>query len=319
MKILIADKFEDVGLKGLQALGAELAYDPTLKEESLHAKIREFEPTVLVVRSTVVTGAMMEGSSLRLVVRAGAGYNTIDVQTATRLGIVVANCPGKNSKAVAELTFGLILAIDRKIPDCVAEIRAGRWDKKRFSQARGLYGRRLGVIGVGHIGREVVHLAHAFGLSVVGFSKPWTDEEARELGVDRVEDLLDLAAQADIVTVHVDLNSETRGMIGESFFAAMKRGAYFINTSRAEVVDQAALERALVEKDLFAGLDVFEGEPKDAQAPYTGSLKDNPRVYCTHHIGASTEQAQEAVAEETVRIVREFMATGVAPNAVNAA
>ena len=317
MKVLVADKLEQSALEGLKDIGSEVDYQPDLKEDALVEAIHKTGAEILVVRSTKVTEPMMEGSRLSLIIRAGAGYNTIDVDAASRLGIYVSNCPGKNSQAVAELAFGLILAIDRHIPDNVIALREGRWDKKSFSKAKGLYGRTLGLVGMGKIGQEMVERAEAFGMSVVAYSRWMTPDIAEDLGIEQAKTPEDLAEESDIVSVHVALTPKTKGMLGESFFSAMRPGATFINTSRAEVVDQAALEKALTEKKLFAGLDVFEGEPTGPEGTYDGPLKDNPRVYCTHHIGASTEQAQEAVAAETVRIVWEYMNTGMVPNVVN--
>jgi D-3-phosphoglycerate dehydrogenase / 2-oxoglutarate reductase len=317
MKVLVADKFEQSGLDGLKGLGAEVLYEADLKDDALAARIKEVEPDVLVVRSTKVTEAMLEGSKLSIVIRAGAGYNTIDVDAASRMGILVTNCPGKNSQAVAELAFGLILACDRHIPDNVAELRAGKWNKKGFSKGKGLYGRTLGLVGMGKIGQEMITRAKAFGMNVVAYSRWMTPDVAAALGIGRASSLEELAAQSDVVSVHVSLTGETRGMLGKGFFDAMKPGATFVNTSRAEVVDQAALEAATRDKGIIAGVDVFEGEPAGGEGTYEGSLRENPNVYCTHHIGASTDQAQEAVAAEVVRIVRDYQNTGVCPNVVN--
>ena len=317
MRVLVADKFEDIGLDGLKGLGVEVLYDPDLKDDTLAAKIKESAADVLVVRSTKVTEAMLEGSKLSLIIRAGAGYNTIDVDAASRRGIYVSNCPGKNSQAVAELAFGLILAVDRRIPDNVDDIHHGKWNKKSYSKAKGLHGRTLGLIGMGKIGQEMVTRAKAFGMNVVAFSRWMTPDVAAALGIGRAATPNEVAQQADVVSVHVALTPDTRSMLGADFFNSMKPGAYFITTSRCEVVDQTALEAALGERNLFAGLDVFDGEPAGGEGTYEGSLCSNRRVYCTHHIGASTEQAQEAVAMETVRIVREFKNTGIVPNVVN--
>lgn len=317
MKVLVADKFEQVGIDGLEAINVRVDYQPDLKGEALAKAVHDTEAEILVVRSTKVDAATLEGSKLGLVIRAGAGYNTIDVEAASRFGIYVSNCPGKNSQAVAELAFGLILGIDRRIPDNVAELRAGRWNKKEFSKSKGLYGRTLGLIGMGKISQEMIPRARAFGMQCVAFSRWMTPDVAAALGIGRASSLEDLAFQSDVVSVHVSLTADTRGMLGKSFFDAMRKGSIFVNTSRAEVVDQAALLAAVDEGRVFAGLDVFEGEPDTGQAEYDGVLRNNPRVYCTHHIGASTEQAQEAVAMEVVRIVREYKQTGSAPNVVN--
>jgi D-3-phosphoglycerate dehydrogenase len=252
-------------------------------------------------------------------VRAGAGYNTIDVAAASRRGIYVSNCPGKNSVAVAELAFALILALDRRVADNVSELRAGRWNKKEFSKARGLLGRTLGLVGTGRIGREMVPRARAFGMNVVAWSRSLTDESAAELGVERREDVLDVARESDIVSVHVALKPETRGLVGSDFFAAMRDGAYFVNTSRGEVVDQEALRAAMRERNVRAGLDVFAAEPSSSAGEFTDDIAREPNLYGTHHIGASTDQAQEAIAAETVRVVRTFKETGRVPNVVNLA
>ncbi|MCA1997530.1 MAG: hydroxyacid dehydrogenase, partial [Armatimonadetes bacterium] len=261
MKVLVADKFEKVGLDGLKALGVEVLSDPSLKEQALEDKIREYQPEILVVRSTKVTAPMVTGTSLKLVIRAGAGVNTIDVEAATKNGVAVANCPGKNAIAVAELAFGLMLSIDRHIPECVGELRRGRWNKAAFSKARGLFGRTLGLIGLGNIAQEMVPRAQAFGMRVIAYSRWLSPDVAGALGIGRCESVDEVAERSDFVSVHVSLNPGTRGMIGKSFFEAMKPGAVFINTSRAEVVDTAALLEALDSKPIFAGLDVFEDEP----------------------------------------------------------
>jgi D-3-phosphoglycerate dehydrogenase len=317
MKVLVADKFEDSGLEGIRNLGVDLTYEPDLKDAALAHYVHENEVDVLVVRSTKVSSEVIEGSKLRLIVRAGAGYNTIDVDSATANGTYVSNCPGKNAAAVAELAFGLMLAVDRRIPDNVAELRQGNWNKKGFGRAAGLYGRTLGLVGMGMIGKAMVSRAKAFGMSVIAFSRSMSAEEARELGIELAASLGDLASGCDVISVHWALNSETKGSLGEAFFDAMKPGAIFINTSRAEVVDQHALEAVLNSGKIVAGLDVFDDEPATAEGIYSGSLTTQSRAYCTHHIGASTEQAQEAVAEETVRIIDVFKKTGTPPNAVN--
>ena len=319
MKVLVADKFEQSGQDGLRAAGCEVSFQPDLKDDALVAAIRSEQPDVLVVRSTKVSEAALAAGALKLVVRAGAGYNTIDVAAASRRGIYVSNCPGKNSVAVAELALALILALDRRVADNVQQLREGHWNKKEFSKARGLFGRTLGLVGTGQIGQEVITRAQAFGMQVVAWSRSLTDERAAELGIERKESPLDVARAADIVSVHVALKPETRGFIGKEFFDAMPDGAYFINTSRGEVVDQAALLAAMRGKDIRAGLDVYANEPTSASGDFTDEIAREPNLYGTHHIGASTDQAQEAIAAETVRIVRTFKETGRVQNVVNLA
>ena len=319
MRVLVADKFEKSGLEGLRAAGCDVVYEPDLKEDALTRAIGETGAEVLVVRSTRVTRDMVESGHLSLVVRAGAGYNTIDVEAASERGISVANCPGKNSIAVAELAFGLILALDRRIAENAADLKRGVWNKKEYSKAQGLFGRTLGLIGVGGIGKEMILRARAFGMPVIAWSRSLTPDRARELGIDRKGSPTEVAAGADVVSLHVALKPETKGLAGKGFFEAMKPGAFFINTSRAEVVEQEALARAVEEKGLRAGLDVFAGEPAGGTGAAEDPIFQLPGVIGTHHIGASTDQAQGAIAVETVRIVSEFQATGHAPNVVNLA
>src|SRR3954465_6624499 len=261
MKILIADKFEESGRIGLRTLGCDVSFQPDLKDEPLVNAIGHEQPDVLIVRGTKVTEPMLAAGPLKLIVRAGAGYNTIDVAAASRRGIYVANCPGKNSIAVAELVFALILALDRRIADNVIALRRGEWNKKEFSKARGLYGRTLGLIGTGQIGQEMIPRAHAFGMSVVAWSRSLTPERAAELGVERLDTPQAVARVADVVSVHLALKPETRALVGADIFGSMKEGAFFINTSRGEVVDQAALIHAMQTRGLRAGLDVFPNEP----------------------------------------------------------
>ncbi len=319
MLVLIADKFEQSGRDGLRAIGCEVSYQPDLKDELLVEAIRKEKPDALVVRSTRVTEAMLKAGPLKLVVRAGAGYNTIDVAAASKRGIYVSNCPGKNSIAVAELAFALILALDRRIADNVSALRAGRWNKKEFAKARGLCGRTLGLIGVGRIGQEMIPRAKAFGMPVVAWSRSLTPERAAALGVERKDSTLDVARAADIVSVHLALKPETKELIGAAFFNAMREGAYFINTSRGEVVDQAALIEAMRRRGIRAGLDVYAAEPTSGAGEFADVIAREQNLYGTHHIGASTDQAQEAIAAETVRIIQSFKETGKVPNAVNLA
>src|SRR5436190_16090459 len=335
MKVLVADKFEKSGIDGLRAAGCDVVYQPDLKDETLLEAIRTHAADVLVVRGTKVTTPMLDAGRLALIVRAGAGYNTIDVAGASTRGIYVSNCPGKNAIAVAELAFGLLLSIDRRIPDNVAEIRGGTWNKKEYSKAQGLYGRTLVLIGVGSIGQEMIRRAAGFGMHVViwsrrfdGQDRPLSDIEAREMGIETVLRAVpielaptpaDAVARGDVVSVHVALSPETKGLVNAALLAKMKPGAVFINTARGEVVDHAALAAAVKERGLRVGLDVYANEPASATAPFTDELVGLPGVYGTHHIGASTDQAQEAIAAETVRIIRSYKETGRVPNVVNLA
>ncbi len=331
MKVLVADQFEQSGLDGLEAAGCDVVFDASLKDDALVAALRESQAEVLIVRSTKVTAEMMDAGDLALIVRAGAGYNTIDVGAASARGIYVSNCPGKNAIAVAELAFGLILALDRRIPDNVAELRAGRWDKREFSKAKGLHGRTLGLLGFGNIAQELARRAQAFGMDIVIWARRFEgdagadlgsyglDTSSRQVRVTIAATPGDVAAQADILSVHVALGPQTRGLVDADLLARLRPGAFFINTSRAEVVDHDALADAVRDRGIRVGLDVYPDEPTTGTADFSLPLLRSASVYGTHHIGASTEQAQEAIAAETVRIVRSFQETGRVPNVVNLA
>ncbi len=318
MKALIADAFPEPYLKQIKELGVEVEYKPKLKSEELRAHIGD--SNILVVRSTEVKAdCITSAKALTMIIRAGAGVNTIDIASANERGIYVTNCPGKNSIAVAELAMGLLLALDRRIADNVIDLRAGKWNKGEYSKADGIFGKTLGLIGVGQIGREMIPRAKAFGLRVIGWSRSLTREKAAALGIDFAGTVQDLVTQCDILSVHVALKPETKGLINRSIIEMMKPGTIFINTSRAEVVDEGALAEAAAAGRIRVGSDVFIGEPEDKTGTFTSKLASLPNVYGTHHIGASTEQAQNAVAEETVAIIREYIRQGTVRNWVNRA
>jgi D-3-phosphoglycerate dehydrogenase len=324
MILLIADKFEQSGVDGLRALGCDVVYEPGLKDAALAAALATTGAEVLVVRSTQVTESMLDAGRLALIVRAGAGVNTIDVAAASRRGIYVSNCPGKNAVAVAELTFALMLALDRRVADNVAELRQGKWNKKEFSKAQGLFGRTLGLIGFGNIGQEVARRARGFGMPVVVWSRRLvSDPAARRAvaqdGIEVVDSAAEVAARADVVSIHLALTKETRGFVNADLLAHVRPGAMIINTARGEVMDYAALSDAIAARQLRVGLDVFANEPAGAEGAFTDPILSLPNVIGTHHIGASTDQAQEAIAAETVRIVGAYLTTGKVPNVVNLA
>lgn len=332
MKVLVADQFERSGIEGLEAAGCEVIHDPALKDEALAHALRETQADVLVVRSTQVTEPILAaGVNLALIVRAGAGYNTIDVGAASARGIYVSNCPGRNAIAVAELAFGLILALDRRIPDNVADLRAGRWDKKEYGRASGLYGATLGLLGFGSIAQELARRAQAFGLNLVIWSRRFAqdptidlahyglDPNRRDSRVSIASSPAELAGQVDILSIHLALSPETRGVVDADLIGRLRPGTLFINTARAELVDYSALAEALRAGRIRAGLDVYPHEPAAPSGEFSDPIVREPGVYGTHHIGASTGQAQQAIAAETVRIVTAFLRTGRVPNVVNLA
>lgn len=318
MKILVADKIASRATARLEQAGFQIAVLPQASGDDLLSALREMQPRVLVVRSTVVTSEMMNaGSTLELIVRAGAGYDNIDVEAASARGIFVANCPGKNADAVAELTIALMLALDRRIPENVSDARNGVWNKARYSAAEGIRGKTLGVIGLGSIGARVAELGRSLGMRVAAWSRSLTPELAEELDIEYRESPVAVAGNADVLTLHVAGTSETQHLADRAFFDAMRPGSYFINTSRAGVVDEDALLWAMDEKQVRAAIDVFEGEPAQKKGSFQSRLADHPNLYLTHHIGASTQQAQEATADEVVRLIICYDETGDVPNCVN--
>ncbi len=318
MKILIADKFESFGVEALKKLGTEVVCEPALEGETLTRRVADLDPDVLIVRSTKVSAETLgAGRSLKVVIRAGSGYDTIDVKAATARGVKVSNCPGMNAVAVAELVMGLMLDMDRRIADNVADTRSHKWNKKEYSKARGLKGSTLGIVGMGRIGTEVAKRALAFEMKVLWYDvipdyQPITHPCCTRADLDTI------FRHADIITLHVPGTGDTKHLVNAARIETMKPGAMLINTSRASVVDEAALCAALKSGKLrAAAVDVYEGEPSADAKENPSPLCDLPNLYGTHHIGASTEQAQTAVAEETVRIVEELLKTGKVRNAVN--
>ncbi|MDA1018062.1 MAG: 3-phosphoglycerate dehydrogenase family protein [Planctomycetota bacterium] len=315
MRILIADKLSDSTVQQLADPHTEIRFQPDLSEEQLPDAIGD--ANVLVVRSTKVTSATIDlAAHLSLIIRAGAGVNTIDVETASSRGIYVTNCPGKNSDAVAELAIGLLIACDRRIVDAGVAMRSGQWRKKEFGKAAGLRGRRLGILGLGTIGRAVVRRAIALEMSVTAWSRSLTPEIADGLGIKFAPTPLDVARTSDAVSLHLAATKDTVGLVDAEFLSQMKPGSILVNTSRGDIIDTAALKLAIAEKNLRVGLDVFADEPADGTADFLDSGLAQ-LVTATPHIGASTEQASQAIADEVVRIVRSFRETGRPANVVN--
>jgi len=315
MKVLIADKLSKAMEQSLVDLGIEPLVQPDLTADQLPEAIGQAD--ALVVRSTKVTAETINaGSKLSLIVRAGAGVNTIDMAAASSRGIYVTNCPGKNSAAVAELAIGLLVACDRRIVDASADLRAGKWRKKEYGKARGLRGRTLGIVGAGMIGQAVARRAQGLGMQVAAWSRSLDPDRAAELGVEYCDSPIELAHRCDAVSVHLAAGSETKEFINREFFEAMGQGAIFINTSRGQVVDQNALIEAIEQQGLRVGLDVFADEPSGGEATFADTALAQ-RIAATPHIGASTEEAAEAIANEVVRIIRTFHETGKPPTPIN--
>lgn len=316
MTVYIADKLPDEAISELEKLGQNVINNPGASGSDLDDGLGD--ANVLIVRSTVVSETCIQNSpNLSLIVRAGAGVNTIDIEAASNLGIYVANCPGKNAIAVAELTMGLIINIDRHLADNVADFKTRHWNKATYSKADGLYGKVLGIVGVGQIGSEVITRAKSFGMPVIAWSRSLTPEKAEQMEIRYAETIEQVADNCDILSVHLAMNADTKEIISKDVLSTLKDGSTFINTSRAGVVDEEALYKELKSGRIKAGLDVFSDEPEFKQGEFTSRFQDLDNVYVSHHIGASTKQAQLAVASDAVDIVRGYVQEGQVRNWLN--
>ncbi|MFI4872181.1 MAG: NAD(P)-dependent oxidoreductase [Phycisphaerales bacterium JB061] len=323
MRVLIADKFEAEGVEGLGSIGCEVVHEPGVTPDTMAEALTRIDPEVLVVRSTkVLAPAIAAAKSLRYIIRAGSGYDNIDRDAAGAKGISVSNCPGMNAVAVAELAMGHLINLDRRLPEQDAALKNGTWNKKEYGKARGLKGLNLFVHGFGAIGQEVASRAKAFGMHVFTTSHHLTAGEVERLGATLIgperDGVLAKLPEMDAVSVHVPVTDETRGSLNAEFFGAMKPGSYFVNTSRGPVVDEQALMEACRTKGIRAALDVYCDQPATPEADWRPEVACESGVYCSHHCGASTNQAQLAVAEEVVRLVQVYKDTGSCENVVNA-
>jgi len=311
MKAVIADLFSQAALEELRSHGIECFYDHTLEGANLLEVLAAERPHILVVRSTKVTANVIQAApTLELIVRAGAGTDNIDTAEASRRGIYVTNCPGKNSIAVAELVMGLICAVDRRIPENVMLLRQGKWNKGMFSTSTGLKGRKLGIIGLGNIGREVAARARSFGMAIFGFDPMLSAEQTEALGISYLPTPEALAHEVDIMTFHVPSNPKTKGMINAQFLAQCKDDCVLVNTSRGDLVNEDELLSVLEARPgLWYACDVYKGEPAGKDGDFVHRIAQHPRVYGTHHIGASTKQAEQAIGEEAVRVILKYSRT----------
>ncbi|NKB76881.1 MAG: hydroxyacid dehydrogenase [Gammaproteobacteria bacterium] len=309
MKILLADSFPQTHATKLADTGHHITSEPSLDADTLTGAIDDHD--ILVVRSTKVTAATLDATSnLKLIIRAGAGTNTIDKAYAAEKGISVCNVPGANSIAVAELVMGLIISIDRNIHENVGDLRNDAWNKKKYAQSRGLYGQKIGILGLGAIGLAVAERAKAFGIDAYSVAKTGrssaNEERILAAGVTQLDSLDDVLQICDIVSIHMPSTSQTQRMVNADFLSKMKDGAMLINSSRGDLVDEAALIEAMNTKGIKAGLDVYDNEPSSGQCTFHSEIAKHPNVCGTHHIGASTEQAQTAVADGVLRVIESF-------------
>lgn len=309
MRILYADGVDESRLEPLRNAGHECIVEGSLTAESLPDAIDDFD--VLVVRSTKVTAATIERADrLGMIVRAGAGTDNIDKPAASAKGVYVCNVPGRNAIAVAELTMGLLLAVDRRIADNTSDLRNGVWNKSVYSKSDGLHGKRFGIIGLGDIGLAVAERAKAFGMTVSAQRKSERSKKAltaiRSIGIRMVDSQEALLGDSDVISLHVPKSDETIGMVNDEFLARLPADAIVLNTSRGEVIDEPALIRALDSGAVRAGLDVWASEPSSGTGEFVSDLARHPRVVGTHHIGASTAQAQRSIADGTVAAIMAY-------------
>ncbi len=319
-RVLVVDAFAALGNEALRHLGCDVIHNPHVDEHGLVEACADLKPDVLVVRDTPVSERVFKACpSIGLVVRSGAGTTGIDVQAASRHGVLVAHCPSRGATAAAELTWGLILAADRQIVEQTNDLRAGRWRHGHYAAAAGLAGRTLGVIGLGPVGQEVAKRGLAFGMHVIAWSRHITEDRCDALGVDLCANLVNLAKLSDVVSVNIPPTVVTQEMIGEKFFAAMRPGTILVNPSRAGAVDEGALLRAVRTKGIRVACDSWEGTPDEDEGTYINPLGREPGVIGTHGVAASTEQASAAIADEVVRIVSGWINDFEIPGCVNVA
>ena len=308
MKIIVADKISERGIALLRETGWEIV---TPAAAALPSEIGSADG--LVVRSaTKVTAALMEAAPrLRVVGRAGVGVDNVDIEAATRRGVLVMNTPGGNSVSVAEHTFALMLALARAVPQSNASIQAGRWEKSSTSGTE-LRGKTIGLVGFGRVGTEVARRAHGMDMKVVAYDPYVTPAAAKEVQVELVT-LEELLKRSDFVSLHTSLSPATEKMINATTLAQMKRGARLINCARGELIDEAALAEALKSGKLAgAAVDTFAIEP-----PKNSPLIGLPNLIATPHIAGSTAEAQEEVGTAIAQQVRDYLADGVIRNSVN--
>ncbi len=313
-KVLIADSISQRGIDELSREGTlEVTIKPGLSETELLEIIPEFSALVVRSQTKVTADVLKAGASLRVVGRAGVGVDNVDVETATRRGIVVLNAPGGNTVSTAEHAFSLLLCVARKIPQADASVRGKNWDRKNFEGVE-LYNKTLGVIGMGRIGSELARRAIAFGMRVIAYDPYLSATRARALQIELVDELDDLLADSDFISLHTPLTPETRDLLDAVRLQKTKRGVRIINCARGGLIDETALANALQDRHVAAAaLDVFEREP----LPNDSALRSAPNLILTPHLGASTAEAQESVGIEIAQSIRAALLEGTIRNAVN--
>lgn len=311
-RVLVADDLSPEGIDILRRAGLEVDVRVGMKPEALEAAIGDYDAVAVRSASKITARVLEKGTRLKVVGRAGVGVDNVDLEAATRRGVVVMNTPGGSSVTVAELAIGMMLALSRHIVPATASVKGGKWEKKRF-QGHELAGKTLGVVGIGNIGSVVVERALAMKMHVVAFDPFISADAAQRLGVEMVS-LDELWPRADVISLHVPLTEQTRNLVGAETLRKMKRGALLVNCARGGLVDEAALAGSLASGHLGgAAMDVFDKEPVPADHP----LLKLDNFICTPHIGASTDEAQVAVAVAIAEQLAAYLTHGVVRNAVN--
>jgi D-3-phosphoglycerate dehydrogenase len=313
LKVLVTDKIDPEGLKPLEAHpGIDLRFEVAPKPEVLEKALIGTDVWLVRSETKVTADWIGKAPDLRLIGRAGVGVDNIDLAAATRRGVAVINAPAANTLAAAEHAMALMLCVARFVPQADASLKAGKWERSKFMGVE-LFGKTLGVVGLGRIGREVAKRAQAFGMKIVGFDPFVSEAQARELGIEPCP-LAELLKTSDFVTLHVPGGAKTKNLIGAESLKTVKKGLRLVNCARGELVDEAALAEALKDgRVAAAGLDVFSAEPLPADSPLRGA----PNLVLTPHLGASTREAQSRVATELAQAVVDFHDKGMAPNALS--
>ncbi len=311
-KVLVTDGISNTGLKSLyNHPNFTIERKPTLPLKELAKIIGEYD--ALIVRSqTKVTGELLaHAGRLQVIARAGVGVDNIDVNAATKKGVIVINAPGANTIAATEHTLAMMLALARKIPQAHQVTAGGVWDRNSFKGVE-LYKKTLGIIGMGKIGTEVAKRAKSFGMNILGYDPYLSEERAKKLGISKAN-LDKIARESDFITIHTPLTNDTKNLINEEYLKKTKKGVRFINCARGGIIDEKALVAAIGSGHVAgAALDVFSKEPvADPE------LLENPNIIVTPHLGASTVEAQEKVAQEVSAEIIEIFETNSVTNAVN--
>jgi D-3-phosphoglycerate dehydrogenase len=313
-KVLVADSISPKGVELLESGGQLLIEVKTgLKENDLFAIAAEYSAIVVRSQTKITANVIDAAKQLKVIGRAGVGVDNVDVDAATRRGVIVMNTPGSNTVSTAEHAFSLLVSIARSIPQAHASVKAGKWDRKSFEGIE-LQGKTIGIFGMGRIGTEIARRVIAFGMRPVAYDPYLSPSRARSLQVELFEDLDQVLAQSDFVTMHMPLTAETRHLINADRIAKMKRGARIVNCARGGLIDEQALYEALKSGHIAAAaLDVYETEPPPADFP----LRTLSNVVFTPHLGASTAEAQESVGVEIAEAIRSLLLEGIIRNAVN--